>query len=402
MNEFNNEIVTEAFAGRHTRNYAMKKFYFFSFLIVGLWMAGCKSASKLYQKGNYDEAVEVAAKKLQKDPNDTKLQGVIKDAYRYAVTDHENKIRNYSESDNELKWEWMYNEYSSLQNLYNSIFRTPSIFELIHPTDYSSYLNTYGSKAADVHYNRGLQYMNNNDRQSFKTAYHEFQAALAFKPGDMTIQNAANEAYDGALTRVVIIPPGDYGFSYSSYNYQLQNYENEIIRNLQNNSGNEFVNFYSPADAQRSNIVADEIVETHFSQINIGRIKDNYVDREISKDVVVKEIVYKPDSVVKQYAKVKAKITTTQRTMYSEANLNVIIHDNNGKVIWTDNVNGSESWSTEFSSYNGDERALSDDDKKNINKNRDDPPREEEIISCIKESVYKDFVTRLRNYYSHY
>jgi len=380
----------------------MKKIYILSFFFISLIIVGCKSASKLYQKGNYDEAVQVAAKKLQKDPNDSKLQSVIKDAYRYAVTDHENKIKNYSENSSEMKWEWMYNEYSALQNLYNSIFRVPSVFETVHPTDYSSYLNTYGRKAADVHYNNGLQYMNNNDRQSFKTAYHEFQTALGFDPGNQTIQNAMNQAYDAALTVVVIVPANDYGFSYSSYNYQLQNYQSEIIRNLQNNSGNEFVKFYSVQDAQRLNMAPDEIVETHFTQINIGRIKDNYATREISKDVVVKEIVYKPDSVVNEYAKVKAKITTTQRTMYSEGNLNVLVHDNNGRVVWTDNVIGSESWTTEFSSFTGDERALSEDDKKALNKTRDTPPREEEIISCIKESIYSDFISRLRNHYSHY
>src|SRR6266498_5149434 len=114
------------------------KLYPLTILISLMIFAGCKSASKLYEKGNYDEAVQVAAKKLQKDPNDAKLRSVIQDAYRFAVTDHENKIQNYSRSDNELKWEWMYYEYSSLQNLYNSIFRTPSIFELVHPTDYSS------------------------------------------------------------------------------------------------------------------------------------------------------------------------------------------------------------------------------------------------------------------------
>jgi hypothetical protein len=38
----------------------MKKIYFLLFVAVGAWLASCKSASKLYQKGNYDEAVQVA------------------------------------------------------------------------------------------------------------------------------------------------------------------------------------------------------------------------------------------------------------------------------------------------------------------------------------------------------
>ena len=204
----------------------MKKFYF-PFLVLSILIAGCKSATKLYQKGNYDDAVQVAAKKLQKDPNDADLKKVIRDSYRYAVTDHENQIRTYLQSNDELKSDWIYNEYAALQNLYNVIFRTPSVFDVVHPTDYSSQLITYGKQAADVHYNRGQQYMNNNDRQSFKSAYREFQSALNFDAGNITIQNAMNDAYQAALLKVVIVPTNDYGFSYSSYNYQLQNFEGD-------------------------------------------------------------------------------------------------------------------------------------------------------------------------------
>ena len=125
----------------------MKKIYFLLFIAVSAWFASCKSASKLYQKGNYDEAVQVAVKKLQKDPNDPKLKSVVQDAYRYAVTDHESRIRNYSSMDNEMKWEWMYNEYSDLQNLHNAIFKAPSVYELVRPKDYSSDINANAAKA---------------------------------------------------------------------------------------------------------------------------------------------------------------------------------------------------------------------------------------------------------------
>jgi len=380
----------------------MKKIYPLFLLSLTIWIAGCKSASKLYQKGNYDEAVEVAVKKLQKDPNDTKLRGLVQDAYHYAVTDHENRIRNYSENDNEQKWEWIYNEYASLQNLYDAIFRSPAVFELVQPTNYSSYLNSYAEKAADMHYNQGLQWMSRNNKQSFKTAYHEFQAAIRFKPADITIRQMINEAYDAALTRVIIMPADDYGFRYSSYNYQLRNFQNDLIRNLQNNTGNEFVKFFSAPDAQRLNIISDEIVEMRFAQLNLGRIQDNYSTKEVSKEVVIKERVYKPDSVVKEYARVKAKITTTKRTIYSEGNLNISIRDNSGRRLWNDNIIGSDNWTTEFTTYTGDERALSDEDKKLVNRSRENPPREEDIISCIRENIYNDFIYRIRNYYSRY
>lgn len=380
----------------------MKKIYSVFFLAISVWMASCKSPSKLYQKGNYDEALQTAIKKLQKDPNDPKLQTVARDAYHYAVTDHENQIRRYSESDNELKSEQIYNEYAALQSLYNTIFRSPAAFEAIHPADYSSYLAEYGAKAADVHYNKGVKWMSYNDRESYKTAYHEFQAAARYKPGDATIEQMLKEAYEAALTRVVIIPANDYGLRYSSYNYQLKNYDADIFRVLQYNAGNEFVKFYSPADAQRLNIIPDEFVETHFTQLNLGKINDNYSTKEVSKDVVVKETVYKPDSVIQQFSKVKATITTTQRTIYSEGILTISIRNKSGLTLLNDKVIGSHTWTSEFCTYTGDERALGDDDKKLLNKTKQEPPKEEETVKSIKENVYGNFISRLRNFYSHY
>ena len=380
----------------------MKKIYPVLFFTVCIWLAACKSPSKLYNKGNYDEAVQTSIKKLQKDPGDPKLQSVARDAYHYAVTDHENQIRRYAETDNELKSESIYNEYAALQNLYNSIFRSPGAFEAIHPTDYSSYLTEYGAKAADVHYNKGVKWMSYNDRQSYKSAYHEFQAAQRYKPGDPTIEQELKDAYEAALTRVVVIPANDYGFTYSSYNYQLRNYDNDIFRFLQYNSGNEFVKFYSSAEAQRLNIIPDEYVETHFTQINLARTNDNYSTREVSKDVVVKETVYKPDSVIQQFSKVKATITTTKRTIYSEGIMSITIRNRAGLNLLNEKVVGTNTWNTEFSTFTGDERALSDDDKQVLNKAKQDPPKEEDTMKSIKDNVYGNFIARLRSFYSRY
>ena len=156
------------------------KLYILFLAGISLFTFSCKTASKLYDKGKYDEAVELAAKKLQKDPNDPKLISIIRDAYGYAVNDHESRIRSNSESANELRWEWMYNEYASLQRMYDAIYRVPSVFNIVKPNDYSSYLVTYGEKAGDTRFGRGLSFMQYSDKASYRNAYHEFQAAQRF------------------------------------------------------------------------------------------------------------------------------------------------------------------------------------------------------------------------------
>ncbi|RYG43485.1 MAG: hypothetical protein EOO01_21235, partial [Chitinophagaceae bacterium] len=85
------------------------------FIVSSLVLLSCKSAQKLYNKGRYDEAVALAAKKLQKKPGDADLIDVLQSAYRFAVDDHENRIRNYSNSSTDLKYENIYREYTSLQ-----------------------------------------------------------------------------------------------------------------------------------------------------------------------------------------------------------------------------------------------------------------------------------------------
>ncbi|MES1220189.1 MAG: hypothetical protein ABUT20_32100 [Bacteroidota bacterium] len=379
------------------------KFYTLIFLFfAAILLDSCKSASKLYKQGNYDEAVQTAVKKLQKKPDDADMKALIVSAYQYAVTDHENRIADYNSNSNDLKYEWIYSEYADLQNLYNAIFNAPQVYELVKPVNYSSYVTTYREKASDAHVARGLSWMKQTDRESAKKAYYEFQTALSFAPGNIKIQQFLNNSYDAALTRVVVSQIDNYGFQYSSYNSSLRNSGDEIINKLSYNSGNEFVKFYSVPDARNQKIEPDQVVELRLNDINIGRVQEDRYTKEVTKDVVIKEIVFKPDSVVKVYGKVKAKITTIKRTLVSNGNLGITVRNNNGAALWNDNVYGDNKWSTEFSTYTGDERALSDEDKHLINRREDNIPGQVSIIDCIKQEVYNNALNRIKDYYSRY
>ena len=381
-----------------------RKFYTLIILVTAAatMLVSCKSASKLYKQGNYDEAVEVAVKKLQKKPGDAEMKTLIQSAYHYAVTDHENRIHNYSESNSDLKYESIYSEYADLQNLYNAIHKSPQVFELVQPVDYSSYVTTYREKAGDAHVLRGISWMNDKDRESYKKAYREFQTAIGFKPGDIKIEKLLNDAYDAAVINVVVTSVDDYGYQYSSYNYNAQNTSDDMIRNLGYNSGNEFVKFYSAQEARTQSIDPDQVIELRMNNINIGRVQENCFSQELIKDVVVKQIVYKPDSVVNVYAKVKARITTVQRTLYSDGNLSITIRDNTGNRLWNDNVTGQSSWSTAFSTFSGDERALNEEDKHLINRRQDNIPNDASIIDCVRKDIFNNTLYRIKDYYSRY
>mgnify|MGYP002398108018 CR=1 FL=1 len=389
-----------------TEVFMKTKFYTIIFTaVIPVVFFSCKSASKLYQQGNYDEAVELAAKKLQKKPSDADLIQVIQSAYQYAVNDHESRIRTDAASSSELKYEWMYNEYAALQRLYDAIYHSPGVFEIVHPTDYSSSLITYAGKAGDVYYQRGLNRMDNGDKQSYRDAYYNFEKALFYRPGDAEISSLKQEAFEYAVTNVVVLPVEDYnnGFRFSSYTGQAaSDFGNTLVRNLQYNTSNIFVRFYSSLEARSKNIIPDQVIDLHLNTVNLGRMTDNSKTREVTKEVVVKETVYRKDSVIKEYGKVKARITTTTRSLYADGSLQVSIRNGNGQWLWSDNIVGDYRWSTVFSTYTGDERALGEEDKKQVNTRPLYPPSDNDIMQCIAKDIQNNLYAKLRDYYNRY
>jgi hypothetical protein len=347
----------------------MIRFYTLSFLSL-LFFASCKTASKAYEQGDYANAVEIAVKKLQKDQADRDLKALLQQSYKFAVERHEDKIRILSNSSSDRKWEEMLSEYNSLQRLYNLVRQYPSANSTVHPTDYSSFIETYRGKAADVHYEMGLKWLDEETKNGYREAYHEFSRALRFKPDDFEIKKQMQQAYEAALVRVVLLPIDAYNnnYYYSNGSYQMRNFQDQIIRNLNFQTNNSFVKFYSTLDARSSEFKPDEVLEMRMGRLSIGQPIDQQHSRQVSKEVVTKEIVYKKDSVVKEYTKVYATITTVKRTLVSEGDMFVTSRDERGRILWSDNFVGEHRWHTEFATYTGDERALSDNDKALINR----------------------------------
>jgi hypothetical protein len=320
------------------------------------------------------------------------------------VEQHEDKIRILSNSSSDRKWEEMLNEYNSLQRLYNLIRQYPTASGSVRPTDYSSYIETYKGKAADVHYEKALKWLDEETKNGYREAYHEFSRALSFKPDDFEIKKQMQQAYEAALVRVVLLPIDAFNNSYyySNGSFQMRNFQDQLVRNLNFNTNNNFVKFFSTWDARSSEFKPDEVLEMRLGRFNIGQPYDQQQSRKVSKEVVTKEIVYKKDSVVKEYTKVYATITTVKRTLVSSGDLFVTSRDERGRILWSDNFVGEHHWQTEFATYTGDERALSDKDKELINRSPNKPPRQEDIVDEILRQIENNLSNRLRNYYRRY
>lgn len=379
------------------------KFYFIIFLSLVIALGSCRTAKKMYEKGNYDEAVELAARKLQKDPDDPRLLEIIRSSYQYALQDHESRIRSLGAGNLELKWESMYYEYASLQQMYEAIYRVPSVFSIVKPADYSTYLVTYAEKAGEVRFQRGIAFMQYSTKESYKKAYREFQAALRFLPGDRDVQLRMNEAYAYAVTNVVVLPLQQQGgFVYSSYRVGANNLDDQLLRNIQLQTGNEFVQFYSPWEARSQGVRVDMELDMQLAVLDIGRPEEQRSSRRLSREVLIREKVIRPDSVVKEYGKVYANFVSTRRSLHSAAILQMRVKEPNGRWVWSDESRASHHWNTEFHSYTGDARALTETELQLVERRREMAPTESVIMDLLLEQLRQNAQWSIKNHFSRY
>lgn len=393
-------------------------------LIAAITFSSCKTASKAFEKGDYADAVSLAVKKLHKNGNDEATKSLLRDAYARAVQEHEAVIRNLSNSSSDSKYEKIYNEYRKLQNLYESVRSSSEASAIVKAVDYSSYVQTFKEKTGEVYFERGLSLMQNGDKTSFRKAYSELKTAYRYK-NDTEVKQKLDEAYEGALVRVLLLTDNsmyDNGFgsgsyygngmygnnSYNNYNttYQIRNFQQDLVRNLRYQSSSEFVQFITDWETRNSNVQPDEIIEMRLGRLDMGRSYDETNSRDVSKQIVTRTIVYKPDSVVNEYANVYARINVTRRNIVSYGDLNITARDANGKYLWSDVVRGETRSVIEFASYTGDQRALSESDKAMINNRQqnsyDNNNRREEIFKELLRQIESEASNRFRNYYSRY
>lgn len=375
----------------------MTKFYFL-LLFASLFFAGCQTASKAYNKGDYADAIELGIKKLQKDPADTETRDLVKAAYTYAVNQHEGAIRTLSGSTGDNRYEAILREYNRLQDLYEIIQQSPAALKAVNPTNYSGYVQTYRTKAAEVYLTEAEKWMDEGTKRGYREAYNAFSKALRYENTAET-KRKREDAYNAAVTIILVVPIQNYGgYSYHS-NFQLQQLQSDVMRTLTHNINDNFTHFYSEWDMRNRNLEPDQVLEMNLGRLRIGQPIDTRNTREVSKEVVVKETVYKPDSVVKQYATVKARITNTRRTLLSEADLYLTIRDVKGRIIWNDRFTGQHRWQSEFATYTGDERALTENDRTQLgNSQQHTVPSEEAILQELYRQIQLDLANRMRGY----
>jgi hypothetical protein len=63
-------------------------------------------------------------------------------------------------------------------------------------------------------------------------------------------------------------------------------------------------------------------------------------------------------------------------------------------------LKSNDDWYTDFTTYTGDERALSDSDRDEVNRKQEFPPSEEEIINCLTGDINNNLPYKIKDYFN--
>ncbi|TWF42401.1 hypothetical protein FHW36_102156 [Chitinophaga polysaccharea] len=367
-------------------------------LLAYTLLLSCKSGEKLYNKGRYSEAVLAFVKKLHRKPQDAAATRLLPDAYHQALQSGEDRVNEWLRSNNQLKWESVRNEYRALQNLYNSIHSSPAALKLVQPKDYRDAITGAQENAAEIRYDRGTELLNRGDKVSARQAYEEFGAALKLIPNYRDTKQRMDEAFQLGVVNVVV---SQIEVRSPYYQFSADQFRDYLVRNLQQRNINRFVQFYDERIARSENLRPDEYIELRFFDFVVGQTFVDRIQRDVSKEIVTGTTKDTSGNTINLYQTVKATLYITKKTVVSKGLLDYRITDtNNGQVLRTDRIPGNYTWVNQFGTFRGDERALSDEDRKLMGGQDVPPPPPSDLFMEFTRPIYDVLARDLQSFYN--
>jgi sarcosine oxidase delta subunit len=372
----------------------------FTFL---LYLAACSSGKQALQRGDYEESVLKAINRLRSNPEHKKARATLQEAFPLTVSYHQEKINALKSSTEPFYWEKVLDSYNTLTRLHEEIQRCPACRQLAPNS--RAYLNEAAEarfQAAAERYQAGeLAFKRDNSRLSAKEAYLHYRRANELQPDYRNVRAKMEEAYSYATLKVVLeqipVHSRTVGLSHEFF----QNKINEFASSAQMN---EFVQFYTPQEAQTIKLnKPDHVVRLQFDDFVVGQVYLKESTETITRDSVVVGKVEVNGVKKDVYGKVTAQFTTFRKTVSSKGLMDMQILDPAAnRVVNQQKMPGEFVWQSEWGTFKGDERALN---KKQLDicKLREvPPPPPQDLFIEFCKPIYSQVTANLERFYRSY
>jgi len=181
---------------------------------------------KYYNQGDYVNATLKAIDYLRVKPKNKKAQQTLSTAFNMAIEDINADIDDLKDKNKIFIGDGSVNDYYTIISKYKLLKKLDrngrEIVMIIHKkkaplkfnrvnvmSDLESAKRTFSEYillAADMHYKKGINLMNNHNRESQKLAAKEFKKASNYVPGYKDSQTLYKQARKNGTTRVAILP----------------------------------------------------------------------------------------------------------------------------------------------------------------------------------------------------
>jgi len=375
---------------------------FFASAVIALFLIACSSGKQAYERGNYYEAVMKSVNRLRQNPDHSKSIEALQNAYPLAIEYYENEAKNEIASNSPYKWKNAIQSYNNINALYEAIRQCPGCKQAVpNPKNYYAEIGPLKEKAAEESYNAGIAALMKGNRNDSKQAYFNFADAQHFVPGYKDVVEYLDKAKFEATLKVIIeqIPvPTRYNLSGGFFQDKVE----EFLHN--NYTDQTFIKFYTPEEAKLVNLAyADQIMRIQFDDFSVGNSVLKEKEETLTKDSVKVGEAKVDGKTVPVYNTVKAKLTTYRKELISNGLLSMVVVDakTNG-ILTTQKFNGEFIWVSQWARFNGDERALTDQQLKICQLREQQPPHAQDLFLEFTKPIYNKLVPAVRGFYQNY
>jgi len=441
----------------------MKRYLPYFLLFTIILLDSCSSGKKQLEFGNYEESVRISINRLRKSPNNKKAAETLRQAYPYAVEFHLDNIQKLKTSQDRFKWDRITQSYSMLNNLHNDLMRCPRCRQVVPDSrDFRPEFEEAANRAAEERYLAGVEAMNGNSRETAKEAYNHFRRVEELKPNYKDTRARMEESLWMATLKVVVEP---IPVAARSLEISAEFFENKFHEYLKGNNVNEFVRFFTISEAEAMNIEnPDQIIVMAFDEFNVGQVYFKETEIQAVNDSVVVAtymrpvdngggnttkitICHKPpgepentqtlqvdqsalqahidhgDAIgpcqgdadpgaqteepemveEKVYTTVKARFFLYTNTLTSNGVLDFkIIDPNTNAVLSQEKMPGQFVWISEWANFNGDERALTQQ-QLNLTRLKEVPPPPPQVLFVeFTQPIFGQMTGKVRDFYRYY
>lgn len=342
-------------------------------LFLALLLGSCNSVKrnqKFLSQGNYDQVIDLAVKKLQKDPhgkNSDAHASFLEEAFTRVVEEDKRRISFLKQENRPSNTREIYYLYCDLGKRQELVRPLTSLVNLnIQFENYNDAIIASKKNFADYLFTEGAKYLNRNTILDAREAYAFFSDLKSLQPEYLGLDQKLNDAHFKGTDFVFV---------------ELNNHSGQIIpfrleQELLDFNTYGLDDFWTKYHTRRENGIQYNFgIDLNFKEINISpeRISETTYERKKTiKDGweyvldrygnVVKDSLGN-DIKVDKFITVTADVTYTEQTKAVQVGGDVVYIELDRNRIINRHPLGTEFiFENIFARYRGDERALTDED----------------------------------------